>query len=200
MSQSKNQYYLSGALLLLQPVTSRPYTTKDGRTVENKERIIVVRHKMSKYGKWAINDVTLHCTRDAVEQLELMQPGLEVIADFSIEVIAWTPKGEHEEKRFQKLTCNKIMSPTDKFKSTKWWADENRQPSRVKKTSAEEKEDDNTPRLSEQEQKWKMPDKGEYHVKRYNKGDDYSTDNSKEIKEKVYAKPKEETPDDDLPF
>ena len=199
MSQSKNQYYISGALLLLQPITSRPYTSKAGELIENKERVIVIRHKASKYGKWVINDITVHCVREAVEQLELMRPGLEVIADFSIEVIAWTPKEETEERRFQKLVCNKIMSPTDKYKSEKWWRDEHRQPSRTVKTPAEKEEDKPIDKLNEQEQKRRNPETEDYHIKSYDKTADYSTDGSEEIKEKE-PPISVDKPDNSLPF
>jgi hypothetical protein len=155
-----------------------------------------IRHKISKYGKWKINNVTFHCSREAVDQLELMQPGLEVIVDFSIEVITWNDKITGEEKRFQKLTCNKIMSPTDKHKSEKWWNDANRAPSRVKKTP----EDENVARLSDQEQKRKMPEDKEYDVKTHNKGSDYSEGDSVEIKEPEYKPVVKEEPQDTLPF
>jgi hypothetical protein len=196
MSQAKNNYYISGVLMILQPVTSRPYTNKQGVLIENKERIIVVRHKISKYGKWKINDITIHCSRDAVDQLSLMQPGLEVIVDFSIEVISWKDKVSGENKRFQKLSCTKIMSPTDKYKSEKWWADENRQPSRKQKIA----EDDNIPRLSDQEEKRKRPDNKEYDIKTHNKGGDYSEGDSVIIKEPEYKPVEKEEPQSDLPF
>lgn len=186
--QHKNKYYISGAIMLMQPVTNRPFKNKDGETVDNKERIIVIRHKMSQYGRWKINDITVHCKGEAIEQLSLMKPGLEVIADFSIEVISWIPKGETEEKRFQKLVCRNIMSPTDKYKTEKWWADKNREPSRKVK--------DNPMKLSEQEEKRKMPDDRSYDIKSYDRGKDYSHDGSSKIEEIKFNV----LEDDELPF
>jgi hypothetical protein len=195
--QHKNRYYLTGYIMLMRPVTSRSFTNKEGKELEFKERIIVVRHKMAKYGRWVINDITLHCSRDAVEQLLLMKVGLHVIADFSIEVISWTPKNEKEERRFQKLICTNIMSPDDKFAPHKWWLDQNRQI--VKKKLS--KEDEPVEKLSDLEQKRRNPEDVEYDVKDYDKTVDYSHDNSKPINEGA-AKPivNNKGNNDELPF
>jgi hypothetical protein len=149
--QSKNKYYFSGALMLMQPVTTRSYINKANKEVILKERIIVIRNKYSEYGRWQVTDATFHCSGKAVEALMLMSTGTEVIAEFSINAISYTPKGETEVKRWQKLECRNIMSPTDKKKPDSWWSDQNGQPSSKKKTKEEDEADKPLNKLSEDE-------------------------------------------------
>jgi len=185
--QSKNQYYFSGALMLMEPVTEREY---NGRVY--KERIIVIRNKYSQYGKWQINDATFHCTGRAVDALELMRIGLEVIAEFSINVVTWLPRGETEFKRWQKLSCNNIMSPSDKYKPETWWEDQPNTPSSKRKSKDEEEADKPLNKLSEEDFKQSNPENKKYDL------------NSKGVVIKGEPLPKlitkDAEPDEELPF
>jgi len=196
MSQYKNSFLFSGALLHMEPQKVSSYTHKGtGELIEKKERIIYIRNKVSKFNRWHIVDAEFHCTGSAVESLEMIRVGEEVVASFSINVVNWTDKTTGEHRRWQKLSCFSIISPRNAFKSEAWWQHNNGDPVRTKT-----KEDEPVEKLTHLEQKRKNPPDVEYDIKSYDKGTDYSHDNSEPIVEKPVPKKKEVSQEIDLPF
>jgi single-stranded DNA-binding protein len=194
--QHRNDYYFSGAIKKIFPVSIRPYQNKDGETIEWKERVIVVTNKYSRGGYWVVSDAVFTCTGKSLEALELMHPGLEVIVSFSIKARSWTsPNGE--EKWFTTNYAYNIMSPTDKIVTDKWWSYADRQ----KSNKGSSKEESPRP-LTEQERQRQNPEDKEYNAETYSRTVDYS-DGKPEIqktKSKYAPKPQSDDDEGDLPF
>jgi len=200
MNAVKNEYTFHGAIKLLDPVISRPYVNKKGEQVEDITRVIVVRNKYVKYGRYQVIDAEITCKRQAVEQLTNMLPGLEVIVKFSVKGVVWSPKNTEEEKYFVKLESEEIFSPTDKDKPLSWWADKHGD--LVKKKKKDEEESDKpVESLTTKENKRKHPTDIKYDQKDFDKKVDYSHDESKPIdttQEHKSTKAKED--ENPLPF
>jgi len=174
----KNQYIASGVIKSIDKLYVKDYKNKYGEQVEWRERKFIIRNKFSKRKVWHINDIEFVGQRDAVDALEELMPGLEVIVNFSIREHRWVKDGE--EKRWQTLEAWNIMSLKDVPVKDEWWLPRDKQP--VKKGTEYEA----PPTLTVQDRKRRTPNTKSYNYKTFNPGSDYSD--------------KKEEEDDDLPF
>ncbi len=176
--QYKNSYFTIGWLK-----TKYPPETYKGFT----KMPIVVRNIYRKRNKWFVVDYPFILTGDAMEVVELIQTGTEVIVHFSIKTRYWIKDGVKQQKNgvdviFIELSAWKVFSHTDrvKDKEDKIWTIKNFDDVKGNEDSA------NKETLAITDYKEKFPASKRYDAEDHNP--------------KVNFEKPEDPPEDDLPF
>lgn len=171
----KNDYWAIGYVKRIYPIDI---------IGEFKKREFVIRNIYKKNKKWHVTDMKFVATGDAIEELSLIDPGLEVTVLFRIKTRYWEKDGELQvrdgkEIMFLELSAWKVFSHSDrKAKDYIWekkdfeWVNPNDAP-----------DIENTPRLTDTDKRERQPDTADLDIKKYVPGS-------------MYSGPE----DDDLPF
>jgi len=117
--QHKCSWRFTGAIYRIYPIES--YTDNSGK-VRVSRKIIAV-NKRKKDNKWIVKYMEFEVIGEAVEQINVLIPGSEVIISYTVKGIFF-PKGT-KEKFFQKLIAWDIMPNKDRVMPKKWMDAEN---------------------------------------------------------------------------
>ena len=174
----KNQFIASGAIKTISPIVSRLYKTSNGEDAEWTTRDFVIRNKFSKHNHWRIVDLPFEAFGDAVDALNLLAPGEEVIVSFLITSSPFEDKRTHKERHWVTFKAWDIIRIKDKPVSDEWWQDKNKD---IVRKGTKYKP---SARLSEENKKERRPADKAYSQSTFSVREDYS----------------DKPPEEDVPF